>query len=86
MIYYRKDTDNIVTLILDMSGREDNLLNHELVAAFAPVMKHLKAEKDAGRLRGVIITSAKKTFLEGGIWGICWNSRTPRRPLRPPKS
>lgn len=69
MIYYRKDTDNIVTLILDMSGREDNLLNHELVAAFAPVIKHLKVEKEAGRLQGVIITSAKKTFLEGGDLG-----------------
>jgi 3-hydroxyacyl-CoA dehydrogenase/enoyl-CoA hydratase/3-hydroxybutyryl-CoA epimerase len=69
MIYYRKDTDNIVTLILDMSGREDNLLNHELVAAFAPVMKHLKAEKDAGRLRGVIITSRQKNLPGGGDLG-----------------
>ncbi|THH42050.1 3-hydroxyacyl-CoA dehydrogenase NAD-binding domain-containing protein [Neolewinella litorea] len=66
MIHYRKDTDNIVTLILDMSGRSGNLLNHEIVAAFAPVIHHLKQEKAAGKLNGVIITSAKKDFLESG--------------------
>lgn len=66
MIHYRKDTDDIVTLILDMSGRESNLLNHELVAAFRPVIDHLQVEKEAGRLRGVIITSAKKDFMRGG--------------------
>ncbi|SEQ82442.1 3-hydroxyacyl-CoA dehydrogenase NAD-binding domain-containing protein [Neolewinella agarilytica] len=66
MINYRKDTDNIVTLILDMTGRTSNLLNHELVAAFQPVISHLQNEKNAGRLRGVIITSAKKDFLQGG--------------------
>ena len=67
MILYRKDTDNIVTLDLDMSGRAGNLLNHEIVTAFEPVIQHLKAEKAAGRLRGVIITSAKPVFLEGGM-------------------
>ncbi|MEM9258616.1 MAG: enoyl-CoA hydratase-related protein, partial [Bacteroidota bacterium] len=66
MIQYRKDTDDIVTLILDMTGRQHNLLNHELVAAFQPVIAHLQGEKEANRLRGVIITSDKKTFLQGG--------------------
>jgi len=66
MIHYRKDTDNIVTLILDMSGRTGNLLNHQIVAAFAPVIAHLKREKEAGKLDGVIITSAKQDFLESG--------------------
>ncbi|MEO0735158.1 MAG: enoyl-CoA hydratase-related protein, partial [Bacteroidota bacterium] len=66
MIQYRKDTDNIVTLILDMTGRESNLLNHELVTAFRPVIAHLQKEKGEGRIRGIIITSAKKDFLQGG--------------------
>lgn len=66
MIQYRKDTDDIVTLILDMTGRQHNLLNHELVAAFQPVIAHLQGEKEADRLRGVIITSGKKSFLQGG--------------------
>ncbi|MEL7163397.1 MAG: enoyl-CoA hydratase-related protein, partial [Bacteroidota bacterium] len=66
MIHYRKDTDDIVTLILDMTGRESNLLNHELVTAFRPVIAHLQKEKGEGRVRGIIITSAKRDFLQGG--------------------
>ena len=66
MIHYRKDTDKIATLILDMQGRSGNLLNHQIVAAFAPVIEHLKNEKAAGNLNGVIITSAKQDFLESG--------------------
>ena len=66
MIQYRKDTDNIVTLILDMEGRGSNLLNHELVSAFKPVIAHLQKEKEANRIRGIIITSGKKDFLRQG--------------------
>jgi len=66
MINYRKDTDDIVTLILDMTNRESNLLNHELVEAFQPVIAHLQSEKSAGRLKGLIISSAKVDFLQGG--------------------
>ena len=66
MIHYRKDTDDIVTLILDMEGRSSNLLNHELVAAFKPVIKHLQHEKGNNRVKGIIITSAKQDFLQGG--------------------
>lgn len=66
MIQYRKDTDYIATLILDMSGRSGNLLNHEIVTAFAPVIDHLQTEKEKGELAGVIITSAKQDFLESG--------------------
>lgn len=66
MIRYKKDTDNIVTLILDMAGREVNIINHEVGQAFLPVIKHLKEEKAKGKVKGVIITSAKKTFLAGG--------------------
>ena len=66
MIKYHKDTDNIVTLTLDMAGRQENVINHELGNAFTPVVRHLKEEKDRGLLRGVVITSAKSTFLSGG--------------------
>jgi 3-hydroxyacyl-CoA dehydrogenase/enoyl-CoA hydratase/3-hydroxybutyryl-CoA epimerase len=66
MINYKKNTDNIVTLTLDMSGRAYNIINHEIGEAFLPVIKHLKAEKAKGTLNGVILTSAKKTFLAGG--------------------
>ena len=66
MIRYKKDTNNIVTLTLDMSGRSVNVINHEIAEVFIPVIEHLKEEKAKGLLRGVILTSAKKTFLTGG--------------------
>ena len=79
MIQYRKDTDNIATLILDMSGRSGNLLNHQIVAAFAPVIEHLKEEKRAGKLNGVIITSAKQDFLESGDLDYLYRLEDPAR-------
>lgn len=66
MIYYKKDTDNIVTLTLDMQGRPMNVINHEIFEAFVPVVEQLKVDKKWGTLRGVILTSGKKTFLAGG--------------------
>lgn len=66
MIRYKKDIDNIVTLTLDMEGRNINIINHKIGAQFTPVMEHLKKEKAKGNLRGIIITSAKNNFLAGG--------------------
>lgn len=66
MIHYRKDTDNIVTLTFDMQERSHNFLNHKIADAFFPVLSHLLAEKSKRKLRGVILTSAKRTFLAGG--------------------
>ena len=66
MIRYQKDTDNIVTLTLDMDNREENVMNQKIWSAFVPVLQQLKVEKKQGRLRGVILASAKKTFMAGG--------------------
>ncbi|MEM9917533.1 MAG: 3-hydroxyacyl-CoA dehydrogenase NAD-binding domain-containing protein [Bacteroidota bacterium] len=66
MIRYKKDTDNIVTLTLDMEKRNINIINHKLGKAFAPIVAHLQEEKSKGQLRGIIITSAKRNFLVGG--------------------
>lgn len=66
MIQYTKDTDHIATITLDMHGRPLNVLNHEIVDAFEPVVQLLLREKQKGTLRGVILTSAKKNFLAGG--------------------
>ena len=66
MIRYKKDTDNIVTLTLDMEKRNINIINHKLGKAFAPIVAHLQEEKSKGELRGIIITSAKRIFLVGG--------------------
>lgn len=78
MIFYKKDTDNIATLILDMDGREANVINNEIVSAFEPLLQHLVAEKERGELKGVIITSAKSTFLESGDLEYLYSVTDPR--------
>ncbi len=66
MIRYNKRTSNIVTLTMDMEGRKSNIINHEVGRAFIPVLNHLKKDLAKGTLAGVILTSAKKSFLTGG--------------------
>ena len=77
MIRYEKDTNNIVTLTLDMDGSPQNLIMHDIGKSFLPVLEHLKREKAAGVLRGVIITSAKKGFLVGGDLDFYFNAQKP---------
>ena len=62
-INYVKDEQNIVTLTLDRPGRSANVINAEFGAALENVLQRLTAESN---LTGVIITSAKKTFMAGG--------------------
>ncbi|MCI5081779.1 MAG: 3-hydroxyacyl-CoA dehydrogenase NAD-binding domain-containing protein [Saprospiraceae bacterium] len=75
MIHYKKDTDNIATLTFDMKDRPINVINHEIGEALGPVIEHLKNEKARGVLKGVIITSAKKTFLSGGDLEYIYHAR-----------
>ncbi len=63
MITYEKDQENIVTLTLDAPGRSANVINAEFGEAFRGVLEKLHAEE---KLVGVILTSAKKTFMAGG--------------------
>ena len=78
MIRYEKDIDNIVTLTLDMQGRKENILNHEITAALEPVLEHLKKEKARRALKGVVITSNKKTFLAGGDLEYLYQCQDPK--------
>lgn len=73
MIRLKKDTDNIMTIIFDMKDRPHNVVNHEISEAFVPVLKRLQEEKARGLLRGVILTSAKKSFLSGGDLGYLYD-------------
>ncbi len=82
MIRYQKDTDNIVTLIMDMSERSANVINHEIGDVFVPVIEHLKHEKARGALRGVILTSAKKSFLAGGDLEYLYRAEEPEEIFR----
>ncbi len=61
-IKYEKDEQNIVTLTLDLAGRGANVINAEFGTALANSLTRLQAEDD---LAGVMIISAKKTFMAG---------------------
>lgn len=78
MIKYKKDTDNIVTLTLDMKDRPVNIITYEIGKTFVPVIQHLQAEKRKGALRGVIITSAKTSFMAGGDIDFLYQSNNPQ--------
>ena len=62
-IHYAKDEQHIVMLTLDQPGRSANVINAEFGVALAATLERLRAETD---LAGVIVTSAKKTFMAGG--------------------
>ncbi|GAA4082962.1 3-hydroxyacyl-CoA dehydrogenase NAD-binding domain-containing protein [Zhongshania borealis] len=60
---YQKDSDNIVTVTMDMNGPV-NAMNDEYFTLMAETVDRLEAERDS--IAGVIITSAKSTFFAGG--------------------
>jgi 3-hydroxyacyl-CoA dehydrogenase/enoyl-CoA hydratase/3-hydroxybutyryl-CoA epimerase len=62
MFRYEKDSDNIVTITMDMQNRSANVINEEFGKLYGEALEKLSQEKD---LAGVIITSAKSTFLAG---------------------
>ena len=60
---YEKDDQNIITVTMDMDGRSANVINEEFLQLWSDTMDKLENEKD---LSGVILASAKKTFIAGG--------------------
>ncbi|MFI8853076.1 3-hydroxyacyl-CoA dehydrogenase NAD-binding domain-containing protein [Streptomyces sp. NPDC053499] len=63
-IRWDMDSDGIVTLTLDDPDQSANTMNTAFRASLTAVADRLEAEKDD--LRGVIVTSAKKSFFAGG--------------------
>src|SRR5258708_40343802 len=60
---YEKDADGIVTTTMDLQGQGANTRNAAYLPAMSGVIEKLHAEQD---LKGVVFTSAKKTFFAGG--------------------
>jgi len=60
---YEKDTDNIVTITMNMTGPV-NAINAEFNVLLPETVERLEKERDG--IAGVILTSAKKTFFAGG--------------------
>ncbi len=63
-ISYQKDSDSIVTLLIDAPNEPVNTLNAAFQADLGNAIDRLEAERDG--LKGVIITSGKSTFFAGG--------------------
>ncbi len=63
-IQYEIDHDSILTLTIDMPGQSANTMNAEFRDALKSTT--LKVLRDSESLKGIIITSAKKTFFAGG--------------------
>lgn len=63
-IRYDQGDDGIVVLTLDDPSQSANTMNQAFGESFAAVVDRLEAEKDS--IKGVVITSGKKTFFAGG--------------------
>jgi 3-hydroxyacyl-CoA dehydrogenase/enoyl-CoA hydratase/3-hydroxybutyryl-CoA epimerase len=63
-IRWEQDADGVVTLVLDDPGQSANTMNAAFVDSLDATLDRLEAE--IGQIRGVIVTSAKKTFFAGG--------------------
>ncbi|MFF2650321.1 3-hydroxyacyl-CoA dehydrogenase NAD-binding domain-containing protein [Streptomyces sp. NPDC058045] len=63
-IRWEQDGTGVVTLVLDDPGQSANTMNQAFKASLTAIADRLEAERDT--IRGVIVTSAKKTFFAGG--------------------
>ncbi|MFJ6616793.1 3-hydroxyacyl-CoA dehydrogenase NAD-binding domain-containing protein [Kitasatospora sp. NPDC091335] len=63
-IRWEQDQDGVVTLVLDDPTQSVNTMNEAFTADFEAVVERLANLGDA--LRGVVVTSGKKTFFAGG--------------------
>jgi 3-hydroxyacyl-CoA dehydrogenase/enoyl-CoA hydratase/3-hydroxybutyryl-CoA epimerase len=65
-IRWQQDETGVVTLVLDDPDQSANTMNAAFTASLTAVADRLESENAAGSLRGVVFTSAKKTFFAGG--------------------
>src|SRR5436305_1368415 len=63
-IRYEQGDDGIVVLTLDDPNQSANTMNAAFGESLLATVERLEAEKDS--IKGVVITSAKKTFFAGG--------------------
>ncbi|MEN2423235.1 3-hydroxyacyl-CoA dehydrogenase NAD-binding domain-containing protein [Streptomyces rimosus] len=63
-IRWEQDETGVVTLVLDDPNQSANTMNDAFKTSLTAVADRLEAERDS--VRGIIVTSAKKTFFAGG--------------------
>ncbi|TQN44041.1 3-hydroxyacyl-CoA dehydrogenase/enoyl-CoA hydratase/3-hydroxybutyryl-CoA epimerase [Blastococcus colisei] len=66
-IRWEQDADGVVTLTLDDPSSSANTMNDAYVTSMGETVDRLEREKES--VRGVVLTSAKKTFFAGGNLG-----------------
>ncbi|MEE1782518.1 3-hydroxyacyl-CoA dehydrogenase NAD-binding domain-containing protein [Streptomyces sp. SP17BM10] len=65
-IRWEQDQDGLVTLVLDDPTQSVNTMNDAFTADFDAVVARLAGLAASDELRGVVVTSGKKTFFAGG--------------------
>ncbi len=63
-IHYDLGSDQILTLTIDMPGQSANTMNADFRQGLTETVA--KVKEDLDNIRGIIVTSAKKTFFAGG--------------------
>ena len=66
-IRWEQDADGVVVLTLDDPSSSANTMNDAYVRSMGETVDRLEREKES--IRGVVLTSAKKTFFAGGNLG-----------------
>ncbi|MBB1045499.1 enoyl-CoA hydratase-related protein, partial [Dietzia sp. DQ11-44] len=64
MFRWEQDGDGIVTLTMDDPDHGANTMNARFIDDFSETVGRIEAEKDS--IKGVVLTSAKKSFFGGG--------------------
>ncbi|NLU72987.1 3-hydroxyacyl-CoA dehydrogenase [Streptomyces sp. HNM0575] len=65
-IRWEQDDTGVVTLVLDDPDQSANTMNAAFKESLGVIADRLERENEAGNVRGVVFTSAKKTFFAGG--------------------
>ncbi|MFE2673524.1 3-hydroxyacyl-CoA dehydrogenase NAD-binding domain-containing protein [Streptomyces hygroscopicus] len=63
-IRWEQDDEGVVTLVLDDPGQSANTMNAAFIDSLDAIADRALAERES--IRGIIVTSAKKTFFAGG--------------------
>src|ERR1700712_1094818 len=64
IINWEQDADGIVLLTLDDPAQSANIMNQSYIDSMDATLARIDAEKDS--IKGIVWTSAKKTFFAGG--------------------
>ena len=73
-INYKKDSDGVVLLTMDMPDRSANVLNDVFFTAFQEALDKLEADES---ITGVILISGKKLWVAGADIDSVFNSEEP---------